>query len=277
MQDQSTDIEQIHFPYIIFTIKGGLYCVNSKYIATILQLPNYEPIPDAPPHVTGMFPYRDGIVEMFDVRSALSIPRIDEEFAEFCDMLDARKEDHIHWVAALEESLNTGEPFVLATDAHECAFGKWFYNQKFENNVLTYQLQKIEEPHERIHHTAIDLENHIKENGGVLDPEYRDSVLDTVKNQLMPKMLNLLDETKVVFRSSFYHGMILLLNNGSGVGLVVDDVLSVENLSPSDNSQPLHAFNTSYYVTSIQKSEKTAGLILELNIVDMMKDCGFTI
>ena len=58
----------------------------------------------------------------------------------------------------------------------------------------------------------------------------RNHILEDVKQNYMPAILKLLDETKDVFRSSVYKEMVLLLD-GTKWGIVVDEIISVENLT----------------------------------------------
>ncbi len=93
MDNAAIGIGEDRYPFILCKINGGLFCVNSEHISTIMQLPAYESLPAAPPEIMGLFPHRGGFVKMFNVRVGLGKPPLREEFDAFGDMLDARKQD----------------------------------------------------------------------------------------------------------------------------------------------------------------------------------------
>ncbi|MBU0480195.1 MAG: CZB domain-containing protein [Proteobacteria bacterium] len=84
------------------------------------------------------------------------------------NMLDkdlAQKEiDHLNWVAKLNSLLtdDTVTTLSVETDDHQCGFGKWLYGEgrkKAERlaPALTPLFKEIEEPHLKLHQTAISI------------------------------------------------------------------------------------------------------------------------
>ena len=76
------------------------------------------------------------------------------EYEEMQDMLPQRRQDHLDWMAALEDSLRTGTPFAKARDPRACAFGKWFYGYRSQDRRLALLLGQFESPHATIHTLA---------------------------------------------------------------------------------------------------------------------------
>ncbi|MFR3753730.1 MAG: hypothetical protein ACLTW9_18225 [Enterocloster sp.] len=74
----------------------------------------------------------------------------------------------------------------------------------------------------------------------------RNHILEDVKQNYMPAILKLLDETKDVFRSSVYKEMVLLLD-GTKWGIVVDEIISVENLTVIEQKENHVVGQTSFY------------------------------
>ncbi len=82
------------------------------------------------------------------------------EYAEYGDMqamLPLRRQDHLDWMNALENSIRTGTPFTKARSPHECAFGKWFYGYHSKDRRLSLLLGQFETPHATIHSLADKL------------------------------------------------------------------------------------------------------------------------
>lgn len=79
------------------------------------------------------------------------------EYEGLLDMLPQRRQDHIDWMAALEDSIHTGRPFAKARDHRECAFGKWYYAYRTHDRRLSLLLEQFERPHAQIHALADEL------------------------------------------------------------------------------------------------------------------------
>lgn len=76
------------------------------------------------------------------------------EYEEMQTMLPQRRQDHLDWMAALEESIRTGSAFAKARNSHDCAFGKWFYGYHARDRRLALLLGQFESPHALIHGLA---------------------------------------------------------------------------------------------------------------------------
>lgn len=257
--------EEIKYPYIVFKIADSLYCINSRYISTIVQLPHYDKIPAAPPNVKGMFRHRDKVIQMLDLRATFGFKTMTEECQEFESMIDARKQDHINWVNELERSIETGEPFKLAKDPHQCALGRWYDQFHTDNNAVRFHLRKIEEPHQRLHHAADDAAQCEEDCALNAVTDCQNQVLHCAKEECMPAILNLLDETKKIFSSSIYKEMVLLLD-GMKWGVVVDEIMGVQDLEVIDQRDRRRVVNQSSYILNVLEDQTHSSLIFELNV-----------
>lgn len=264
MMTNTQQEETIQCPSILFRLCGGLYCADSRYVSTIMELPEYTTLPDAPPYITGIFPYRGSSVTMFDLRAALKQPSLSDEFSDFCKMLDARKQDHIDWVNAFEHSIESGEHFSLAADPHKCKLGKWYDTFKTDSSVLSTHLAKLEDPHRKLHELAISLE-HQKEPGQKGAPKDYQALYQKAHGEYMPKVLDVLEEAKEIFRTREFHEMVLVLSGNTHLGLVVDEILSVETVEEEQQgSQQLITYSP--YIRRIVKSPNKSELILEIDL-----------
>lgn len=260
---------EIVYPSIVFRLKDAYCCVNSRDIATILQLPSYQPVPAAPAYITGIFPHRDAMVQMLDLRSVFGLPTQAQENKEFSQMLDNRKQDHITWVRTLDHALRTDEPFTLATDPHKCAFGKWYDHFHCDNDAVTHLLGQIEEPHRLLHHAAIEADEckrDCEKCGRAAVGKCRQDALKRARDEYMPAIVRMLDEAKDLFRDRVFRGMVLILSGEENLGLVVDEVISVEDLDAINGEQIFNSgFNHSEYLLHIKKSPKLSSAILEID------------
>lgn len=272
MLEENVEEEVVICPSIVFKIKNGYYAINSKNVASIMKVPEYQTIPNAPAHIMGMFIYRGNTVTMADMRTVFKLPSLKQEFEDFKAMLETRKNDHIKWAEALEHSLKTGEPFALATDPHQCAFGKWYDNYKPENNIISFHMKKISEPHEKLHKSAIKAH----ELQLIGDEQGVKQILQEVKDVLVPTVLKLLDDAIKLFSTEVYHEMVLIFGSDSDkqTGIVVDEVFSVESLEQISNRSQISYFQRTGYVTGVSKSQRVEDIVLELDEEKILAACG---
>ena len=89
-------------------------------------------------------------------------------------------------------------------------------------------------------------------------------ILKRVKEESMPTILNLLDQTKELFRSTIYKEMVLILD-GIRWGIVVDEIVSVEELDTIAGRDQDPMVCHCSYINQVMESPKSEGLIFELN------------
>ncbi|MFR3727232.1 CZB domain-containing protein [Lacrimispora sp.] len=260
---------EIKCPYIIFKLNNSLYCINSKHVSTIVQIPEYSTIPAAPANVTGMFKYRDQVIQMLDLRITFGLKSIASECSDFEAMIDARKQDHINWVKELERYITEGGTFSLAKDSHQCALGKWYDRYTTDNQAVSSHLRKMEEPHEKLHQSAALAEYCMRNKDDEEQQARLSEILRLAKEEYMPTILTLLDQTKEIFRSSIFKEMVLILD-GLTWGIVVDEIVSVEDLEVIAERQQEPIVNRSSFIGNVMESSRQESLIFELDIQNLI-------
>lgn len=265
--------EELKYPYIVFKLQGSLYCISSRYIASLVQLPHYTKVPAAPANITGIFRHRDTVIQMVDLRTTLGIETLSKEYDDFAQMIDARKKDHVNWVNELERTAMNDEPFTLSRDPHQCALGRWYDSFTSDNTMVTFHLNKLDEPHKKLHGTADLLADCKKDCDNCGREECLKSTLNHVKNENMPMILNLLEQTKEIFASTIYKEMVLLIADTSW-GLVVDEVVGVEELeSVGRRENDIMDRQSLRYIKDVKAcGEGSTDIIFELNLSTLFNE-----
>ncbi|MEG1875716.1 MAG: CZB domain-containing protein, partial [Angelakisella sp.] len=196
----------------------------------IREMPAIEGIPAAPKGMRGIFMYMGSAVPMLDLRTALGKNTLDSEYIDFVAMLEQRKQDHYRWVEALNLSVEQHQPFNLATDPHQCAFGKWYYNFKSENNAINHHMNKIEEPHRLLHEAALLATQCRQEHEKCKRETCVKKVLHDVEHVYAKAVIELIEEAKEVMRDSYREMALVIEHEGKYYGIAVDEVLSVEEV-----------------------------------------------
>lgn len=109
--------------------------IPCEFVLSLSQLKNVTPLPESPKEISGVIDFRGHMVELIDIKNILNFKPTKEEIQEFCELMDARRQDHINWLTTLENSVKNETEFTLTTDPHKCAFRKWYdsYNPDIGN------------------------------------------------------------------------------------------------------------------------------------------------
>ncbi|UMZ75055.1 methyl-accepting chemotaxis protein [Natranaerofaba carboxydovora] len=79
--------------------------------------------------------------------------------------------DHLQWVNELADVFIAEEEFDGELDHNQCSFGRWYYqtldSEGFQETPSEFQqtFREIEEPHEGLHNTAVEINDMIDEYG----------------------------------------------------------------------------------------------------------------
>ena len=140
--------------------------------------------------------------------------KINESYAKADFEMDERMSEtkvaHLKWMIALKNSAElNGNRFIKATDPRECGFGKWYYAFKTDDLEIKPILDKIEEPHRKLHESAIVIMGLAGANGVITDPVKEAMARKLFDEQVSPiaeKLLGYFDEIKKIVhvRSSKY-------------------------------------------------------------------------
>lgn len=239
--------ESIYASNLWLTIKldSQLYAIDSSFVESISLLE--EPIsvlPDSSIIKPGIIHSRGNVIPIINLRPALGLKSLKEEQDAFDEMLEQRKNDHIHWVQEMERCLLEDDTFRLTTDPHKCAFGKWYDSYQTNNQSIAFHLRKIDEPHKKLHETAHLAFECPRECD---DCEREKCLRDQLKEDAHTYkdiVVKLLDEAKTLFRENARTMCVIVKDNKSTfLGLLVDEVLAVETITLKD--LPGSCMNTS--------------------------------
>lgn len=260
------------FPWLIFKLNNCKFSVNSQNVVSIIHLTKDITVaPHEQDFIKGLFTFRGAPIKLIDTRNLMNYKSTKQELEDFELMLEKRKEDHINWVNELTRCAVEHDEFKLATNPHECAFGKWYDSFQSNFEIINFHMRKIEEPHKLLHETALEVLKCQNECDNCERDECLKETLKRAKEEYMPEVLDLIEQAKKIF-STNYKEMIIVLNyEGQNFGVIVDEVVSVEDLiflSTEDNKT---ASLRTQFVSSIAKTNKSEDLILILDLDQMVK------
>lgn len=267
LERESQEIQEEVLPWLIFGIQEELYAVNSAYVEYITPLPEtgLTKVPDMAKARYGLMPFQEGYVSLLSMRTLFGLSTLEDEYEMFKDMIEHRKQDHLDWVEELKRCTHEEEPFTLATDPHQCAFGRWYDSFVSEQPSINSHLAKIDDPHKRLHQTAGQIVQCCGTEKG-LDPDCTQSILMELEQEIVPMVVGLLDETKEIF-SSHYREMVIIIEEGQErIGLIVDSVRSVDQLDMVDDKlEAAQSIRHSEYISKVAKLSEADQVVFILD------------
>ncbi len=259
--NENTNVAE-DLPWLIFTLDDKAYAVNSKFVNGIEMKPKVvTPIPEAPEAYCGVVQRRGEVYPLLDMRKVFHFSTLDQEAADFREMMEQRKADHVKWVETLEHCAETGETFTLATDSHKCALGMWYDEFTKNHPSAAVLLKKIEEPHRKLHEAAHD----VLAAADKADKETVEKLIKRVRNDYMPKVLSAIDDAENAYKSTFKETVVVLTEGDQMLGLLVDKVLAVDKISFINGGGNMNLLLQSKYFCNVARC---ARFDMEILVID---------
>jgi chemotaxis signal transduction protein len=162
--------------------------------------------------------------------AGLAEPSVYQSFDDLAQALPQRRQDHIDWMASLEQSLLHDIPFAKARSPYECAFGKWFYAFNSDDRRLSMLLSQFEAPHARIHGLADRLLTMCSEG----EKDSALAIFNHEKEGTLALLLQLFDNVLALL-PHLKRPVALIVNDGNGRhALGIDRVLDICDLAAED-------------------------------------------
>jgi purine-binding chemotaxis protein CheW len=232
-----TDAEHDRSLSVIVRAGERSYALAIDRVHDMLSTPPTTILPETPNFVRGVVNIRGLVLPLLDFRRRLGLASALHETDTMIKMLKEREQDHRRWLAELQAAIVEKRTFTLATDPHQCAFGKWYDNYRSPSLVLANHLAKFDEPHKRIHGIAVTALG-LRDEGKVDDAL---ALITRTKDTDLSLMIDLFDRVYRLF-DEVRREITVVLNGADGelVGLAVDEVRSVEDVTVTRSNRIDH-------------------------------------
>lgn len=158
----------------------------------------------------------------------LGVPSDYAEYEEMQSMLPQRRQDHLDWMGALEDSLRSGTPFTKARNPRECAFGKWYYAHHSRDRRLSLLMGQFDAPHATIHNLADRLL-------GLAEGGQRDvamSAFEEARNTTLATLMRLFDSAIALVEDLQRRIAVIVADGSDTCALGADGVLDIVDIPP---------------------------------------------
>lgn len=257
MKDSKTNL-----PWALLSIAGVTYGISCEFLLSLYPLEKVTPLPKAPPGIRGIINFRGKMIELINLQKILGLSSVDDKIKSFCELMDARRQDHVNWLKTLENSVENNDEFTLTTDPHKCAFGKWYdsYHSDNANIMFLSAFSRFDEPHKAIHGIGIKVEQLIKAG----NREEAIELVKRTKNKELQQMIHLFDELKQAYKESNREIVVVIDDDKNTISIAVDNILAIEYLSETDEKLIKESITDIEYLSGLAK-RKDGSLVILLN------------
>jgi chemotaxis signal transduction protein len=221
--------------WCFFELGEEVYGISIHRLVEMVQLGKVSLLPDARTYVRGITNLRGRIVQVLDLREILGLPTLRSELQGLIELLDAREQDHLDWVAALREAVDNSCEFTRTTDPDSCAFGRWKSAFKTDNAVLKMQLDRFDTPHRNLHAGAEVALSACRAGDSARAHQF----IDRLESDEIVALRTLFAATKVLLLEELREILVVLDFGGKAAGLVVDGVRSVRAIDDDAIAPPV--------------------------------------
>lgn len=235
------DAKRTEFPWVLLNIAGTKYALSCEKVQSLHQSGATTIIPAAPEEIKGVVEFRGNSIPLVDVRKVLNLKARAEDIKDFEALMDARRQDHINWLNALESTVEKNSEFTLTTDPHKCAFGKWYDSYKPANSNLMFAsaFARFDFPHKRIHAIA-DACRAFMENK---EPQKAMDLIQHTRDKDLKQMLHSFETIKTAYRESARDIVVVFGDTNRKLAMAVDQIVSTERLDDFDETTIKSAFS----------------------------------
>lgn len=211
-------------PWLIVRLKSRTFALPTQEVRELVIKPHITVLPETRAGVLGVINIRGRVLPVIDLRTRLGMNPASEENESFRALMDQRRQDHVNWLHELENSTRERREFKLATDPHQCAFGRWYDNYKPENVWIGALLRRFGSPHQEIHRTAVQVLALRRE--GQFDEAM--AFIESVRGGVLAEMIKLFESLQELIRESYQQIVVVLETEQHTFGVSVDEAVAVE-------------------------------------------------
>lgn len=157
--------------------------------------------------------------------------RLQSEYAEYEEMqamLPQRRQDHLDWMSALEDSLRNGTTFAKARNPRECAFGRWYYSHHSRDRRLSLLMGQFEAPHAAIHNLADRLLGTAESGQG----NAALAAFEEAQNTTLATLMRLFDSAIALVEELQRRIAVIIADGDNTCALGADGVLDIVDIPP---------------------------------------------
>lgn len=257
---ENNNITASELPWLIFTLSGNAYAVNSEYVNGIeVKSDRITPLPKAPDVYCGMVERRGEVYPLLNMRKVFGFKSLDEELGEFRKLIEDKIAEEKAWFKGIISQIENGGNVHIINQNNNKFFDKLAEYGSAVNNKL--------EKAKKAYNDLSGILNDIL----AAAPEEKETLLNRAKNEAFKQVLKALDGIVKAQESSFREIVVVLTDGEQMLGLLVDQVLAVDKIRPVSGSEKMRALMQSKYFEGVAQNDRVDLEILIIKEDELLK------
>lgn len=260
--------------YVVVEVNHNLYGVSTESTVelTSAEMTQITRVPQSPSYIAGVLNHRGTIIPVVDMRELLGFVPRSSEAERLSTLFNKLKDDHIAWLAALQDAVYLDKEFTKATDPNKCNFGKW-YNSVIDGSanmstmvmgdpILQSLFERFNAPHQSIHGIAESVLR-TKNQGRV---EEAIAMINKVRETELKTMCDLFDQVLEAISTKLESMLVITEVGDRKAAVSVDSVMYVADCrDDAIEVLPDTADNTEFVSGLVYQDDGTYILIVDLD------------
>jgi len=267
------DANEMVTRYVVVEINNNNYGMPTASTVELMSsdMTQVTRVPQSPDFISGVINHRGTIIPVIDMRSLLGFDPRSEEANKLSVTFQELKDDHVNWLAALQDSVYQNTEFHKATDPTQCSFGKWYQTildgsssmSRFsaEDPILKSLIERFDVPHRKIHALAEEVLK-LKNNG---ETDKAIAMINKTRETSLVQMCELFNQILAAVASKL-DSMLVITEVGARKAAIAVDAVSfvVDCKDDSVEALPDTADNIEFLSGLVHQADGSYILIADL-------------
>lgn len=250
-------------PWLIFTLSGNAYAVNSEFVNGIeMKHKKITPMPDAPDLYCGMVERRGEVYPIINMRKVFSFKTLEDENESYKALVTEKKDEIKVWfegIISRAEDMGNAENTGLPEEA---ADGKEMLADFRSSSLAGAKIHKAEK--------VFDSLGELLNSAASAKGENKEFYMGKVKNDCLPRIMTALDDAVTAHKNTFRETVVTISDGRRMMGLLVDQVLAVDKIRSVTGSERMRSLMKSKYFESVAKNDRIDPEILVINEEELL-------
>lgn len=259
---EDINLTAAELPWLIFTLGGNAYAVNSKYVNGIEMRPDrITPLPKAPDVYCGMVERRGEVYPLLNMRKVFGFKALDDELGEFKKLVEDKIAEEKAWFNSVMSQFESGGNIHIAKAQNG---NKFFEKMSEYGSEVSAKLTAVKRAYGELSKT-------LNEAAAAESPKERDELLNKARTESFRQVLKSLDGVVKAHENSFREIVVVLNDGEQMLGLLVDQVLAVDKIRSVTGSERMKVLMQSDYFEGVARNDRVDLEILVINEDELLK------
>lgn len=259
-----------NLPWLVFNLNKSFFALSCENITSITILPKNITDPVlTPSYIRGLLNLREEVIPLVDMRMLFDFPTAASELQELKKITASAVETHQVWINELTRCVEENDTFTKELDPEKCAFGKWLLSFDSKNNVINSHLRKITMPHRELHDEGRKIVELQKQQPSTERDKKIKEHLENVTKIIAPTIFAILTKIQEDWDIARKEMVIIFTHNNKKIGLIVDEVQSVEKLEILNQEVDTDMQSIAHFFNSLARSTRTNDVIFLIDETEL--------